>query len=146
MGLELNMIRFMGILLLFKDFSELRGVKYFVIQASGSALMLTGRLLRYLLPPGGLVSGLVRIRATLKLGAAPAHRWLVSVMSKLRWGPLFLLSTTQKVLPLLVLSQVGGGLVTKAVVIACLAIRSAGALRQVVIKKLLAYSSIFSLS
>lgn len=114
-SLELNIIRVLP--LLSSQTGGFRGevrMKYFLVQAWGSALFLFGFLLGLSRSTGG---GLISMALIMKLGAAPLHLWFVSVLRLRSLEALVLLSTVQKIIPLLLLQQTmsSSGLVLIAV-------------------------------
>lgn len=73
-------------------------MKYFILQSRASS----GILLRLLLLHK--IVNLLRLRITLlflfKLGAAPLHRWMLSIGTSLNWNLLLVISTWQKIIPI----------------------------------------------
>nr|UEP17949.1 NADH dehydrogenase subunit 2 [Sydaphera spengleriana] len=160
-GLELNLIGFLPILIYQKSVLESEsGVKYFIVQALGSSLLIFGSLLVYGLSytwevPMGLemmnklgffvmISGLC-----VKLGMFPFHFWLPSVMAGLSWISCMLLATWQKFAPLflmMVLLELKEYYWMVLVLCAMGAISSLvggwGGMNQTQVRALLAYSSI----
>nr|YP_009166764.1 NADH dehydrogenase subunit 2 [Conus tribblei]ALC75037.1 NADH dehydrogenase subunit 2 [Conus tribblei] len=159
-GLEMNLIGFLPMLIYQKKISESESaVKYFIVQALGSSLLIFGSLLGFStsfsweMISGGmggtmglcaLVSGL-----SVKLGVFPFHYWVPSVMAGLSWVPCMLLATWQKLAPLFLLlslcelSESQGLVVLFCIMSAGSAlVGGAGGLNQTQIRSLLAYSSI----
>ena len=102
-GLELNTLAFMPILLVKKSkLSREASIKYFLTQTLASLLILIRGLATLTLLRGlGSLTLLLGLRV--KLGAAPFHRWLISIAESIGWVPLFTLLTVQKINPLLVI-------------------------------------------
>nr|YP_009538441.1 NADH dehydrogenase subunit 2 [Conus betulinus]AYU74166.1 NADH dehydrogenase subunit 2 [Conus betulinus] len=159
-GLEMNLIGFLPMLIYQKKISESESaVKYFIIQALGSSLLIFGSLLSFstsfswdmILGSGAgsfglcvLVSGL-----SVKLGVFPFHYWVPSVMAGLSWISCMLLATWQKLAPLfLLLSLCELGEMKKFLFLFCIMsagstlVGGMGGLNQTQIRALLAYSSI----
>nr|AWH98390.1 NADH dehydrogenase subunit 2 [Conus tabidus] len=159
-GLEMNLIGFLPMLIYQKKVSESESaVKYFIIQALGSSLLIFGSLLSFstsfswdMISEGvtgtlglcALMSGL-----SVKLGVFPFHYWVPSVMAGLSWIPCMLLATWQKLAPLFLLLSLcelseSKGLVGLFCVMSAgsALIGGAGGLNQTQIRALLAYSSI----
>lgn len=78
-------------------------LKYFLIQRVASVWFIWLALLSTFLGQG-LTAGLRVFAIALKLGIAPFHGWFVSVVSRTSLGLIFILSTFQKFIPLLILS------------------------------------------
>ena len=97
------MLRFLPIIL--SDTSDMlleRGLKYFLVQSVRSILFLVGSLtiLRGSFPDP---TCLITIPILVKLGAAPFHGWFIRILSIVQIRTLTLLSTLQKLTPLLLL-------------------------------------------
>ncbi len=104
--LEINILRFIPIILQSKSNQETEAaIKYFLSQALGSILLLIGSsiILRALVNKRLAIIILIT-SLLLKLGAAPCHLWFPSVITSLSWINCFLLSTWQKIAPLILLS------------------------------------------
>nr|YP_010891527.1 NADH dehydrogenase subunit 2 [Desbruyeresia armata]WJK73063.1 NADH dehydrogenase subunit 2 [Desbruyeresia armata] len=160
-GLEINLIGFVPLLVYQKSMSESESaVKYFVMQALGSSLLMFGSLSAYSMSFSWdslsslslfsylslmvITSGLV-----MKMGVFPFHFWFPGVMAGLPWLTCLLLATWQKVAPLflvaslfelnvmfwffIVLALIGSG---------SSLIGGLGGMNQTQIRALLAYSSI----
>nr|WIM50888.1 NADH dehydrogenase subunit 2 [Conus ventricosus] len=159
-GLEMNLIGFLPMLIYQKKISESESaVKYFIVQALGSSLLIFGSLLGFstsfswdvmsegmggILGLCALVSGL-----SVKLGVFPFHYWVPSVMAGLSWVSCMLLATWQKLAPLfLLLSLCQLSEVKELLVLFCVMsggsalVGGMGGLNQTQIRALLAYSSI----
>nr|WIM50855.1 NADH dehydrogenase subunit 2 [Conus ventricosus] len=159
-GLEMNLIGFLPMLIYQKKISESESaVKYFIVQALGSSLLIFGSLLGFSTSfswdvmsdgMGGtlglcvLVSGL-----SVKLGVFPFHYWVPSVMAGLSWVSCMLLATWQKLAPLfLLLSLCQLSEVKELLALFCVMsggsalVGGMGGLNQTQVRALLAYSSI----
>nr|AEK84164.1 NADH dehydrogenase subunit 2 [Alcithoe lutea] len=160
-GLEINLIGFLPMLVYQKSVSESEsGVKYFVVQALGSSLLIFGSLVAYgssftweiyneasvfsVLGFFFMISGLC-----VKIGLFPFHYWLPSVMAGLSWISCLLLATWQKIAPLfLILCLLELNQSYWVVLTLCLASMGSslmgglGGMNQTQIRALLAYSSI----
>nr|WIM50683.1 NADH dehydrogenase subunit 2 [Conus ventricosus] len=159
-GLEMNLIGFLPMLIYQKKISESESaVKYFIVQALGSSLLIFGSLLGFstsfswdvmsegmggILGLCALVSGL-----SVKLGVFPFHYWVPSVMAGLSWVSCMLLATWQKLAPLfLLLSLCQLSEVKELLVLFCVMsggsalVGGMGGLNQTQVRALLAYSSI----
>nr|QOW07339.1 NADH dehydrogenase subunit 2 [Costapex baldwinae] len=159
-GLELNLIGFLPMLTYQKSTSESESaVKYFVIQALGSGLLILGSLITYSMSFtwdlydfwGESKLGLVIMIAglCLKLGLFPFHYWLPSVMAGLPWMSCLLLATWQKLAPLfLIVSLLEMSRSYMLIFVFCFIasgsalIGGLGGINQTQIRALLAYSSI----
>nr|YP_010713536.1 NADH dehydrogenase subunit 2 [Mauritia arabica]UVF28355.1 NADH dehydrogenase subunit 2 [Mauritia arabica asiatica]WDA98668.1 NADH dehydrogenase subunit 2 [Mauritia arabica] len=160
-GLEINLIGFLPILVYQKSMSESESaVKYFVVQALGSSLLIFGSLNLYSLSftwemfipgdAGSTISLFVLMMGLfVKLGLFPFHFWLPSVMAGLPWLSCLLLATWQKLAPLcLTMSLFQFGFSYNLLLILCTIsvgsslIGGIGGVNQTQVRALLAYSSI----
>nr|AUI11289.1 NADH dehydrogenase subunit 2 [Calliostoma zizyphinum] len=160
-GLEINLMGFIPILVYSGISREAEsGVKYFIIQALGSGMIMAGSLISFGLiltwemkAPSQSSFGviLLAIGLMLKLGSFPFHFWLPSVMAGISWLSCLLLASWQKLGPLFLLSGLSQTWAPAESKLAILILFSAGmsslvggigGLNQTQIRALLAYSSI----
>nr|YP_009509630.1 NADH dehydrogenase subunit 2 [Cranuca inversa]AUN45047.1 NADH dehydrogenase subunit 2 [Cranuca inversa] len=148
-GLELNLMSFIP-LISFKMnsyFSE-AALKYFLIQAMGSALLISSSFLFISMT---LISlSLILFSLLLKMGSAPFHFWFPQVMEGLMWPQVFLLSTVQKVAPLtlvsyLMITETLSKLTIVSAIFSAI-IGALGGLNLMFLRKIIAFSSINHLS
>jgi len=148
-GLEINLISFIPLIISSSiDIETERRLKYFLVQALGSGLLLFGSLV-YINYPNCLILDwmsvyIILFRLIIKLGIAPFHFWLPHVMSGIRWMSCMLLSIWQKVGPLFVLSSFIYYSSFYITLVCCLRalVGGLGGINQTQIRVLLAYSSI----
>lgn len=117
-------------------------LKYFLVQRAASLWFIFSCLVRAFMQ-WHVIAVIIVLAVTLKLGRAPFHGWFISVMTSTSFAIMFLLSTAQKFIPLLVLRT----LPRRAFVVGVLVRITLGAvfslgLVQLSVKKLLAVSSI----
>ena len=114
-GLEINLIGFLPILLYQKRTSERESaVKYFIVQALGSGLLIFGSLLSSStsftwdpsLPSSPLSVVILLAGLMVKIGLFPFHFWLPRVIAGLPWLSCLVLATWQKVAPLFLIRTV----------------------------------------
>nr|YP_009050265.1 NADH dehydrogenase subunit 2 [Ifremeria nautilei]AHI45692.1 NADH dehydrogenase subunit 2 [Ifremeria nautilei] len=160
-GLEINLIGFLPLLVYQKSMSESESaVKYFVIQALGSSLLLFGSLGTYSLSFSWeslnsledfsyLSLLIISAGLILKMGIFPFHFWFPGVMAGLPWLSCLFLSTWQKVGPLfLMISLLEVNLMTWLLLTFCVVASGSsllgglGGMNQTQVRALLAYSSI----
>nr|ARI50068.1 NADH dehydrogenase subunit 2 [Margarites vorticiferus] len=159
-GLEINLMGFIPILVYRGITQEAEsGMKYFIIQALGSGMIMLGSLVSFNAslswevmltnsPYGGLL--LIFTGLMLKLGSFPFHFWLPSVMAGLSWVSCLILTTWQKLAPVFLLaSMLQGWLMQTTLMPAMILLASMsalvggiGGLNQTQVRALLAYSSI----
>nr|ANZ03437.1 NADH dehydrogenase subunit 2 [Titiscania limacina] len=156
-GLELNLIGFVPLLVYSGAVSETQsGVKYLVVQALGSGMLMFGSLLMFssafawevesdFNPYGVLV---VCFGLMVKLGVFPFHFWVPSVMAGASWNACLILATWQKIAPIFLLSSLTWAkeLISFKIMFIIAGLSSlaggVGGLNQTQMRPLLAYSSI----
>lgn len=142
-GLELNLYSFIPLLLQSTLNQEKEAaVKYFLVQALASTLILLGALsINYITTPYLLFI----LAMVIKLGIAPCHFWLPPVINSLSWAICLILATIQKIAPIFLLTQTlsPNSTIVTTFVSAIRAMTGAiGGLNQTQIRAILAYSSI----
>nr|YP_010241791.1 NADH dehydrogenase subunit 2 [Varicospira cancellata]QTI82479.1 NADH dehydrogenase subunit 2 [Varicospira cancellata] len=159
-GLEINLIGFLPLLVYQKKMSESESaVKYFVIQALGSSLLMFGSLLSYTMTFTWDINSLTSFNSVstliilcglfFKMGLFPFHFWLPSVMAGLSWIPCLLLATWQKLAPIFLMSSLMDMnlIYSMTLLVSLMAAGSAmmgglGGINQTQIRAILGYSSI----
>nr|YP_009642132.1 NADH dehydrogenase subunit 2 [Austruca lactea]QBZ78065.1 NADH dehydrogenase subunit 2 [Austruca lactea]QFG40129.1 NADH dehydrogenase subunit 2 [Austruca lactea] len=144
-GLELNLMSFIPLISLKMSsyFSE-SALKYFLIQAMGSALLISSSFMFLSFMFSSLF--LILFSLLLKMGSAPFHFWFPQVMEGLLWPQVFLLSTVQKIAPLtltsyLMISEPLNKLIFISAVLSAV-IGALGGLNLMLLRKIIAFSSI----
>lgn len=143
-GLELNNLRFIPLILRNKNKRESESAtKYFLTQALASVLFLVGGLIEsssFYIATGRL---LINIALIIKIGGAPFHAWIPSVLEGIVWKSCFLLLTIQKANPLIlitIVNKIEGAVMTTILI--SLIVGAYGGLSQTSIRIILAFSSI----
>nr|ABG56754.1 NADH dehydrogenase subunit 2 [Odorrana hosii]ABG56756.1 NADH dehydrogenase subunit 2 [Odorrana hosii] len=126
--------------------------KYFLTQAAASALMLFLCLINALQAgewdiniPTNLVTNLLPIAIMMKLGLAPLHFWLPEVLQGVSLSTGLILSTWQKVPPMVLLFQISHSINLDLLVILSLVsilVGGWGGIGQTQLRKIMAFSSI----
>ena len=146
LSLEVNMLMFIPLIKILGGKDEIEiSIKYFLVQRVASAVYLLSVLLRISLNIE-LITELILIAIFLKLGVAPFQLWFISVVSKSPWLVLLVLSTWQKLLPLYIVRRVHISRKINIFIIATLVVVIFGSQNQLLIRKLLGYSSLFTIS
>nr|YP_010729637.1 NADH dehydrogenase subunit 2 [Acasta cyathus]WEF49310.1 NADH dehydrogenase subunit 2 [Acasta cyathus] len=147
MGLEINLMSFIPMIINLENNkkSSEAAIKYFLIQAVASAIVIFSSLYFYLYS-GYTFSNAPNIMITLalamKLGMAPFHFWFPEVLEGLNWMNSLLLLTWQKISPMVILSIF---FYSNTLIILALFSALTGAisgLNQTSMRKILAFSSI----
>nr|YP_009747699.1 NADH dehydrogenase subunit 2 [Ocypode stimpsoni]QII89371.1 NADH dehydrogenase subunit 2 [Ocypode stimpsoni] len=148
-GLELNLMSFIPLISVkANSYLSEAALKYFLIQALGSAVLISSSFLFqyfYILP-----HTLILLTLLLKLGSPPFHFWFPQVMEGLMWPQALVLSSIQKLAPLTLISYLASSaLLNKLIILAATlsAITGAlGGLNLSSLRKIIAFSSINHLS
>nr|QNJ33901.1 NADH dehydrogenase subunit 2 [Alitta succinea] len=150
MGMELNLLSFVPLIATTSSLQETEAsVKYFIIQAIGSSLMLTAGIMasnpNIFSSKKIIISVMFISSMILKLGMAPCHQWLPHVMSSIPWMMCLTLATWQKISPmvmLMMLSTTDSHHIMMLMAMLSAMIGGIGGLNQSQMRTLLAYSSI----
>nr|YP_010554724.1 NADH dehydrogenase subunit 2 [Arctopsyche spinescens]UYO79357.1 NADH dehydrogenase subunit 2 [Arctopsyche spinescens] len=144
MGLEMNLMFFIPILkknnnLMKSEFL----MKYFIIQTISSAnLMFMILMFNYFNKIILFFMFNIYISLMMKLSSAPFHSWLIQIIESLNWFTFLLISTWQKIAPLILMTYlINSVLILILIMFNCL-IGSLGGLNQLYLRKLLTFSSI----
>nr|AVN68176.1 NADH dehydrogenase subunit 2 [Nocticola sp. JW1 9/1] len=142
-GLEINLMMFIPIMLMKKNnLSTESSMKYFLIQAMGSSSLLF-MVIMIQLNSMNSIFPLLAIPLALKMGLAPLHWWLPSIMEGLDWISCLTLLTIQKIAPTILINHIT--VISKILIFLIISssiIGSIGGLNQISLRKILAYSSI----
>nr|YP_009537168.1 NADH dehydrogenase subunit 2 [Semibalanus balanoides]AYJ83648.1 NADH dehydrogenase subunit 2 [Semibalanus balanoides]AYJ83661.1 NADH dehydrogenase subunit 2 [Semibalanus balanoides]AYJ83674.1 NADH dehydrogenase subunit 2 [Semibalanus balanoides] len=147
MGLEINLMSFIPMIINLdnnKKSSE-AAIKYFLIQAMASALVIFSSLYFYLLNSHTLSSTsniLITLALCMKLGMAPFHFWFPEVLEGLNWVNSLLLLTWQKISPLVILSLFFYANTLLALALTSALVGAISGINQTSMRKILAFSSI----
>nr|YP_001816811.1 NADH dehydrogenase subunit 2 [Elysia chlorotica]ACB70190.1 NADH dehydrogenase subunit 2 [Elysia chlorotica] len=116
-GVELSFLGLIPLLFLSNKYASLTkesSMKYFCIQALGSALLFYSGLMVFSNLGSEFTNIMLVSSIFIKLGVFPMHFWVPSVAAGLDWFPLFFILTVQKVAPFafltLVVSSFSGNL------------------------------------
>nr|URX54448.1 NADH dehydrogenase subunit 2 [Procryptotermes speiseri] len=149
MGLEINLMSFIPLMSSQENiFTTEASLKYFVIQALASSVLLFLVAMKTLINQGFMVEGslheyVIMTPLLLKMGAAPLHWWFPSVMEGLSWENCLLMMTVQKAAPMMLTSylmKINPLILT--IVIMSVMVGSIGGMNQTSLRKILTYSSI----
>nr|AUN27891.1 NADH dehydrogenase subunit 2 [Conocephalus differentus] len=149
MGLEMNLLSFIPLMSNQNNIlTSEASLKYYLIQAFASAILLFSLLGNTLLPNlffdfNFIFILLLNFALLLKMGAAPFHFWFPGVMEGMNWMNCLILMTWQKIAPLMLISyliEMDNFIYT--VILSSIIIGSLGGLNQTSLRKIMAYSSI----
>ena len=102
--LELNIIRFLPIISSKEHIEIENSIKYFLIQRWASVIFLISFFFLNLFINN--INYIIIFRIFLKLGVAPFHIWFISILKTRSLFILIILSTIQKIIPLVILSNI----------------------------------------
>nr|WKU84196.1 NADH dehydrogenase subunit 2 [Talahua fervida] len=149
MGLEINLLSFIPLMSDNNLMSNEASLKYFLIQALASSVLLFSVIL--LLYKNNFMNQMMEnyylkmmiLSALLmKSGTAPFHFWFPNVMEGLNWMNSLILMTWQKIGPLMLISYMIMKFMLFWSILLSIMIGSLGGLNQTSLRKLMAYSSI----
>lgn len=153
-GLEMNTLSILPILCYqFSPRNVESSIKYFLVQSFRAAIILNASLVQAWLysswsitcPLKKFTSIIITLAITLKLGLFPCHYWFPDVLQGVGFIQGLVLSTWQKIAPLVLLFYISNSLrVNCLVIIGALSamIGGWGGLNQTQVRKILAFSSI----
>lgn len=102
--LEFNILRFLPIITS-REYSPIENsIKYFLVQRIASIIYIICILL-CLIKYNFILEIFIITRIMIKLGAAPFHGWFLSLSKSLSLFVLLLISTVQKIIPVLIVSR-----------------------------------------
>nr|URX52812.1 NADH dehydrogenase subunit 2 [Cryptotermes chacoensis] len=149
MGLEINLMSFIPLMSSQENiFTTEASLKYFIIQALASSVLMFLVMMKTLLNQGFTMSNsiyeyVIMTPLLMKMGAAPMHWWFPSVMEGLSWMNCLLMMTIQKAAPMMLMSylmKIGPLILT--IVVLSVVVGSMGGMNQTSLRKILTYSSI----
>nr|ARH54091.1 NADH dehydrogenase subunit 2 [Arachnobas tricolor] len=148
-GLEMNLLAIMPLMKSPKNkYSAEATIKYFMIQAMASALLLFSIILLSLMKTLNLnfikiFPILLDSALLMKIGAAPFHFWLPEISGGMNWFMLFTILTWQKIAPMILLSySIYSPMFISIIIMISSLISSIQGINQICLRKIMAYSSI----
>nr|UPX88564.1 NADH dehydrogenase subunit 2 [Palomena prasina] len=146
MGLELNMMSFIPLILQKSNKSSSEAAMiYFLIQSMSSIILLMMIMINMMKIPINkeIINCAITICILMKLGAAPFHKWMPEMMSKMKWINCLLLMTWQKMAPLVMMSNLNNSnVLINLSIIWSVGVGCLGGINTSSLRKLMAYSSI----
>ena len=144
-GLELNLLSFIPILAIKTNtYASESALKYFLVQALASTFLISRAIAIFLVKTAPIL--LILASLLLKIGAAPLHFWLPTVIQGISWTECLVLMTVQKVAPAILISYTIFNRLSQPIIqtfsIVSRMIGAIGGLNQTLLRKIIAYSSI----
>nr|YP_010506511.1 NADH dehydrogenase subunit 2 [Korinchia angustiabdomena]UXF58229.1 NADH dehydrogenase subunit 2 [Korinchia angustiabdomena] len=148
MGLEINLLSFIPLMTDNNLMSNEASLKYFLIQALASSILLfstilfmyQNNLMNYSL--NKYINMIILSSLLMKSGSAPFHFWFPNVMEGLNWMNSLILMTWQKIAPLMLISYLMIKFMLFWSIILSIIIGSLSGLNQTSLRKLMTFSSI----
>jgi len=149
-GLELNLLSFIPIISSSNNIETEAIVKYFIIQAVASGIFFI-RIISCFVSQEFYyyIIIIIIISLLMKLGAAPCHFWFPIIINSINWINCFILSTIQKLRPLILISIILSRFNIYnifSLIILNSIVGSLGGINQTQVRPLIAYSSIVHIS
>nr|UQS80538.1 NADH dehydrogenase subunit 2 [Convexana sp. 1 JW-2022a] len=141
-GLEISLLSFMPIMTNKMLLSSESSMKYFIVQGLSSSLLLLG-LMTLIMNYYLLGNLFISISLMIKVGVAPFHSWVLSVVEGLSYSCLFILLVFMKLVPLFMMSLMNFSFMLMSLL--TMVVGSISGLIQNSIRKLLALSSVYNL-
>nr|YP_010415457.1 NADH dehydrogenase subunit 2 [Ziczacella heptapotamica]USC52148.1 NADH dehydrogenase subunit 2 [Ziczacella heptapotamica] len=140
-GLELSLISFLPLMSSKLIVSSESSMKYFLIQSVSSSMLILGLMMMLTMKMNYDLIILTSI--LIKMGVAPFHFWLLSIVEGLSMLPMILMFTLSKIAPLMMLTFI---VFSFSLIISLTLITGAIlGLNQSSIRKIITYSSIFNM-
>nr|YP_010363434.1 NADH dehydrogenase subunit 2 [Atkinsoniella aurantiaca]UNZ12535.1 NADH dehydrogenase subunit 2 [Atkinsoniella aurantiaca] len=140
-GLEISLISFLPLMISSNSLSSESMMKYFIIQSMSSSILMFGLLLLMMMMNMSMFIMIVAL--LLKVGMAPFHNWVLSVVEGITYESIFILLTLMKISPLMIMSYIN--LTMWIPIMLSLVLGSILGINQNSFRKILAYSSIYNL-
>nr|YP_009654836.1 NADH dehydrogenase subunit 2 [Placosternum urus]QCI09404.1 NADH dehydrogenase subunit 2 [Placosternum urus] len=146
MGLELNMMSFIPLIMnKTKKSSSEAAMMYFLMQSMSSMLLMMMVLFNIYSQSKDwiMINSTITSCLLIKMGAAPFHKWLPEILSKMEWNKCIWLMTWQKLAPLMVMSNLNNNsMILNMSIYSSIIIGSIGGINQTSLRKMMGYSSI----
>nr|QKN98973.1 NADH dehydrogenase subunit 2 [Mileewa ponta] len=139
-GLEISLMSFIPLMSGGVIGSE-SSIKYFIVQSISSSMLIISILMMISL---NLCYNFIFLASLMmKMGVAPFHNWILSIINSLNYKLMFILLVIMKIAPLVMMSMLNS--YNDLFVYLSLVIGSFFSLNQNSLRKLLAYSSIYNM-
>nr|YP_009180572.1 NADH dehydrogenase subunit 2 [Calameuta filiformis]ALM04128.1 NADH dehydrogenase subunit 2 [Calameuta filiformis] len=152
MMLEINLMSFIPVLMMNMNSKTNFLFKYFIIQTISSSSFLMSITLMWInynnfdinlnMINMNFLNFLISISMILKMGLVPFHLWYIEIMMNLSWMNIFLMSTWQKIMPLMIISYFNMNMIIYMTVITSSLISSIQGMYQMNLRKIFTFSSI----
>nr|ALO71220.1 NADH deshydrogenase subunit 2 [Trapezodirus sp. 1 EF-2015] len=146
MGLEMNLLSIIPLMNNKMNlFSSETCVKYLIVQAMASSILMMAIILFSLNWDHLSTSMMFNSSLLMKMGAAPFHFWFPEVLEGLSWFNNFMMMTIQKIAPMILIIM-NSTIFISIIILFSMFISTTMGINQTSLRKLLAYSSINHIS
>nr|YP_004021605.1 NADH dehydrogenase subunit 2 [Entoria okinawaensis]BAJ24426.1 NADH dehydrogenase subunit 2 [Entoria okinawaensis] len=148
MGMEMNIMSFIPMILNQKNLnSKEASLSYFLVQTIASMLLMMSIIIMTMnninMITNNMGETMLMSSLMMKSGISPFHFWLPKVMEGINWIKCSILMTWQKIMPLMMLSNMMKiNWIMILAMIMSITVGAIGGLNQTSLRKLMAYSSI----
>nr|YP_010882115.1 NADH dehydrogenase subunit 2 [Sungaya inexpectata]WID87016.1 NADH dehydrogenase subunit 2 [Sungaya inexpectata] len=148
MGMEINMMSFMPMIMEQKNMmSKESSLTYFMVQTIASMLLIMSVIMLNIKKLNfttiNPMEMMLMSALMMKSGMSPFHFWMPKMMEGMNWNNCFILMTMQKIIPLMMMSNIIKiNMLTMTAMMMSIFIGAIGGLNQTSLRKLMAYSSI----
>uniref|UniRef100_UPI0030029FBE NADH dehydrogenase subunit 2 n=1 Tax=Limassolla galewskii TaxID=2893148 RepID=UPI0030029FBE len=142
-GLEISMMSFIPMMTSNLIITAESTIKYFIVQSVSSSLLMLGMMIMIMKGEYNY-DYLVKSSLLIKMGVAPFHNWVLTVVEGMTPQIMFIMLTINKVAPITIMSY----MLSSMILLICLNafMSSIMSINQNSVKKLLTYSSIMNMS
>nr|YP_010480561.1 NADH dehydrogenase subunit 2 [Nasonia vitripennis]UVN15286.1 NADH dehydrogenase subunit 2 [Nasonia vitripennis] len=105
MVMEINMISFISLIIFDKNIKKESFMNYFLIQTINSYIFLMMSLMLEYNISNDIMFMLMNFSMINKLGLPPFYFWYLKIMGNMNWINIFLMSTMQKIIPMIIISN-----------------------------------------
>nr|YP_010586056.1 NADH dehydrogenase subunit 2 [Apsilochorema nigrum]UZZ43792.1 NADH dehydrogenase subunit 2 [Apsilochorema nigrum] len=146
-GLEINLLSFIPQMMsLNNQMTSESSMKYFLIQSIASINFLFSIIIMFIsnmnINSLNFIIIMLNLTLLLKMGAAPFHSWFPKVMKNLSWFNCFILSTWQKIAPMIIISFCLFKTLIFFFIITSVIVGSIMGISQMSLRNMMSYSSI----
>nr|UCC42860.1 NADH dehydrogenase subunit 2 [Geisha distinctissima] len=141
MSMEINTIVFLPLMSKSTKMKD-QIMKYFIIQSTASSMLLMAMLINSSIETPINTSTMIMMSLMMKLGLMPTHMWLPTVMNSISWENCIIMSTIQKITPMIMVSQMLTMNMSTLPMILSLLMGPISAMKQLSTKKIMSFSSI----
>nr|UFA47090.1 NADH dehydrogenase subunit 2 [Mitjaevia bifurcata] len=140
-GLELSLISFLPLLHSKLIISSESSMKYFLVQSVSSSILILGLMM--MLTNKYYFDYFIMLAILIKMGVAPFHIWLLSVVEGLKMMPMILMFTLSKISPIMMMTFIQFSI--SLIISLTLILGAISGINQISIRKMITYSSIFNM-